>query len=116
MFENRQQALLPRHKFYRRLARSTALGLTLVLVSLFAGALGYWYFEDLPWLDAYLNAAMLLSGEGPLAPLKSAGGKVFAGIYAIYCGIALITSTAVIFSPVVHRVFHKFHLADDNFS
>jgi hypothetical protein len=116
MFEHRQQPLLPRRQFYHRMARSTLAGLSLVAVSLAIGMVGYRYFESLSWLDAYANAAMLLSGEGPLAPLKTTGGKLFAGAYAIYCGIALITSTAVMFAPVVHRIFHKFHLADENFS
>ncbi len=90
------------------MARSTLAGLSLVAISLVIGTVGYRVFESLSWLDAYVNAAMLLSGEGPLAPLKTAGGKLFAGTYAIYCGIALITSTAVMFAPVVHRIFHKF--------
>jgi hypothetical protein len=116
MFEHRQQPLLPTRQFYHRMARSTLAGLSLVAISLVIGTVGYRVFESLSWLDAYVNAAMLLSGEGPLAPLKTAGGKLFAGTYAIYCGIALITSTAVMFAPVVHRIFHKFHLADENFS
>ncbi len=113
-FEHRRQPLLPRRQFYHRMARSTLAGLALVTGSLAIGMIGYRYFEDLSWLDAYVNAAMLLSGEGPLASLKTAGGKMFAGVYAIFCGIAIITSTAVIFAPVVHRIFHKFHLADEN--
>lgn len=112
MFEHRKSPLLPRRVFYARLARSTALGVGLALASLGIGMAGYHAFEKLPWLYAFLNAAMILSGMGPVAPVQTAGGKLFAGCYALFSGLMLITTIAVIFAPVFHRFLHKFHLED----
>jgi hypothetical protein len=110
MFEHRQSPLLSRRLFYRRLARSIALALTIILVSLALGMAGYHIFEKLPWLDAFVNAAMILSGMGPLAPLQTAAGKLFAGCYALFSGLAFITTIGVVFAPVFHRFLHEFHL------
>jgi hypothetical protein len=110
MFEHRGQPLLSRRAFARRLAASTALGIGLVAVSLAIGMLGYHYFERLTWLDSFLNAAMLLGGMGPIEQLHTSAGKLFAGMYALYCGLAVIVVAGVIFAPIVHRVFHRFHL------
>ena len=113
MYERRHQHLLPRREFYGRLVRSTALGFGLIIISLFVGILGYHYIGELSWIDAYLDAAMILSGMGPLSQLHTDAAKLFAGCYAIYCGIALIGTTAIIFAPAVHRALHKFHIEDD---
>jgi hypothetical protein len=72
--------------------------------------IGYHFTEGLPWLDAFLNAAMLLGGEGPIDPPKSVAGKLFEGCYALYCGLAVITIAGVMFAPVIHRAVHRFHL------
>jgi hypothetical protein len=71
---------------------------------------GYHVFEKLSWLDAFVNAAMILSGMGPLGPLQTAAGKLFAGCYALFSGLAFITTIGVVFAPVFHRFLHKFHL------
>ena len=113
MFESRKKPLLPRPAFYARVARSLALALAIVLVALGLGMAGYHFFEDLPWLDAFLNAAMILSGMGPVAVIQTAGGKLFAGCYALFSGLALITTLAVIIAPLFHRFLHKFHMAAD---
>ncbi len=110
MFENRKTPLLPRRAFYARMARSLILAVLIVLVSLGIGMAGYHGFEGLPWLDSFLNAAMILSGMGPVAPLQTPGGKLFAGCFALFSGLALISVVAVIFAPVFHRFLHKFHL------
>ena len=112
MFERHHQELLPRREFIRRLSWSVGLGLVLVAFSLTLGILGYHWLCGLPWIDAFLDAAMILSGMGPMSPIVTTTGKLFAGIYAIYCGIALIGTTGVIFAPVIHRALHKFHLED----
>ena len=112
MFEPRQAKLLPRREFIRRLGWSLAAGSLLIAFSLIVGILGYHFIGGLAWLDAFLNAAMILSGMGPTSPITNSAGKLFAGCYAIYCGIALIGTTGVIFAPVVHRALHKFHLED----
>lgn len=89
------------------------LASTLVLLSLFAGMAGYHYLEGMAWIDAFVNAAMILSGMGPVGSLQTPGGKLFAGLYALYSGLALILATGILFSPIVHRMLHKFHLEHD---
>jgi hypothetical protein len=70
---------------------------------------GYMYFERLGWLDAFLNAAMLLGGMGPVNSLRTAGGKLFAGLYALYAGLVFLVVAGILFAPLVHRLFHRFH-------
>jgi hypothetical protein len=113
MYENRFKPLLPRGKFYHRLARSIGLGLTVVGFSLLIGMAGYHVFEDLGWIDSFANAAMILSGMGPLGELKTSSGKIFAGCYALFSGVAFLTSFGLVFAPVFHRFIHKFHLESD---
>jgi len=110
MYERRTQPLLPRRVFYARLTRSVTLGAAIILASLCIGMAGYHYFEKLAWLDAFTNASMILSGMGPLAPIQTNGGKLFAGCYALFSGIAFISSIGVVFAPIFHRFLHKFHL------
>jgi hypothetical protein len=74
---------------------------------------GYHFLEKLPWLDAFLNASMILSGMGPVATIQTSPGKLFAGCYALFSGFALITSIGVVFAPVFHRFLHRFHLDPD---
>ncbi len=110
MFEHHQEPLLPRAHFLKRLAGSLALGLVLLAASLGIGMVGYHRFEGLGWIDAFANAAMILSGMGPLAPLKTDAGKMFAGTYALFSGLAFLTTAAIALSPAVHRFFHILHL------
>jgi len=114
MFERRTEKLLARPQFYRRVARNASYGLVLVALSLAVGMVGYHGLEHLPWPDAFLNAAMILSGMGPVDPLHSTAAKIFAGCYAIFSGIALISTAAIMFAPIVHRALHKFHLAESS--
>ncbi len=81
-------------------------------MSLFAGMAGYVFFEGLSWIDAFLNAAMLLGGEGPLWDPKTQGGKLFAGAYALFSGLLLIALAGYLLAPVFHRALHRFHLGD----
>jgi hypothetical protein len=74
---------------------------------------GYHYSEGLSWIDAFANASMILSGMGPLDPPKTWDGKVFAGCYALYSGLVVILAAGILFTPVVHRMLHKFHMDDD---
>ena len=113
MFEHRTTPLLPRKEYYRRIVRHAALGFTVIIVALGIGITGYHVFENLPWIDAFVNAAMILSGMGPVATLQTDGGKIFAGCYALFSGLALIAILGIIFAPVVHRSLHKFHLEDE---
>lgn len=110
MFEHRSQPLLHRRAFLRRVANSLALGAGLIAFSLFIGMLGYHVFERLSWIDSFLNASMLLGGMGPIEQPQTYAGKLFAGMYALYCGLAAILVAGITFAPVIHRLFHKFHM------
>ena len=112
LFEHRHQPLLPRRQYVQRVISSIALGLAIIVVSLAAGMAGYHWYESLPWIDAFVNAAMILSGMGPLAQPHTDGGKIFAGIYALYSGLAVILIAGVIFAPIVHRFLHRFHVGE----
>ncbi|HWA99733.1 MAG TPA: hypothetical protein VG713_14620 [Pirellulales bacterium] len=112
-FESKHDPLVPRHIFAKRLARNFAAALLLIGVSLAAGMIGYHRFENMSWIDAFANAAMILSGMGPLGELKSSGGKLFAGCYALYSGLVVIVATGIIFAPAIHRMLHSFHAAQD---
>src|SRR5436190_7780376 len=109
-YESRHQPLLSRSAFAKRLARNFAVAAVLIGVSLLGGMAGYHFIEGLNWIDAFANAAMILSGMGPLAPLQTWGGKLFAGCYALYSGLALIVATGIVLAPAVHRLMHRFHL------
>ena len=110
MFEKRNERLLPRRKFFLRLVCSTSAAVAIILCSLGIGILGYHHFEHLSWLDSLLNASMILSSMGPVNPIQTEGGKVFASIYALFSGVAFISIVGVLFAPVAHRLLHKFHL------
>lgn len=110
MYERRSQPLAHPHLFYRRVAASLASGLLIVVVSMLAGMSGYHFLEGLSWLDAFTNASMILSGMGPLEQPQTVSGKVFAGCYALYSGFAVILIAGISFAPIIHRVFHRFHL------
>jgi hypothetical protein len=113
MFEHHTKPLLPRKEYHRRILRHAGLGAVVIIVALGLGMTGYHFFEKLPWVDAFVNAAMILSGMGPMATLQTTGGKIFAGGYALFSGLALIAILGIIFAPVVHRSLHKFHLEDE---
>jgi len=112
-YETKFQPLLPRRQFFERLGRNFAFASLLIGASLAGGMLGYHYLEGLEWIDAFANASMILSGMGPLAPLQTSGGKLFAGLYALYSGLVVIVATGIILAPVVHRLLHQFHLESE---
>src|SRR5262252_5327844 len=109
MYETRKEQVLPRRRFARRLATHAAAASGLLAVSLAIGMVGYVEFEHLSWVDAFLNASMLLGGMGPVDPPKTTGGKLFAGFYALYAGLVFIVAISVAAAPAVHRILHKFH-------
>jgi len=113
-YEARHQPLLSREAFARRLAGHFLATALFIGVSLLGGMAGYRYLEGMSWIDAFANAAMILSGMGPLSPLQSWGGKLFAGAYALYSGLAVIVAIGLILGPVVHRLLHRFHLQSDD--
>lgn len=109
MFEHRTEPLLSRAAFIWRVFRHGAVALAIIGFSLLLGMAGYHVFEGLSWLDAFLNAAMLLGGMGPVDDLRTTAGKLFAGFYALYAGLILITVAGVLAAPVAHRLLHYFH-------
>lgn len=109
MYESRREQPLPRPVFLRRLLAHLAVAIGLLAGSLGLGMAGYAHYEDLPWLDAFLNSAMLLGGMGPVNPPQTPAGKLFAGIYALYAGLVFIVTAALVFTPILHRVLHRFH-------
>jgi flagellar biosynthesis protein FliR len=110
MYDDLKSPLLPRGRFFRRLAVHAAFAAGLIIGSLLLGMAGYMYFEALHWRDAFLNAAMLLGGMGPVDPPKTDGGKLFAGIYALYAGLVFLVGVGLVFTPVAHRLMHRYHL------
>jgi hypothetical protein len=110
MYESRHQRLAPLPVYRRRLVTAGGLGMTLVVCSLAIGIGGYMLLEILAFIDALLNASMILSGMGPLHTPESDAGKLFASVYALYSGFAVLGIAAIMFAPVVHRIFHSFHI------
>jgi hypothetical protein len=114
MYEPRHKPLLSRREFAHRLLRNAGIALGFVAFSLAFGSLGYHAFAGLEWIDAFLNAAMILTGMGPVAQMTTSGAKLWAACYAIYSGIAFLGTVTVLLAPVAHRFLHKFHLEDEN--
>lgn len=110
-FERHDEPLLAPRAFLLRLLRSAGAGAVLMLVSLFVGMLGYHALEGLSWIDAFLEASMLMGGMGPVSTPSSTAGKLFAGCYALYCGLVLILVAGILLAPIAHRILHKFHAA-----
>jgi len=110
LFEHRNEPLLPRRDFYWRLARHAGAAILVMGASLGIGILGYHLTEGLPWLDSLLNASMILGGMGPVNPLASTAGKLFASFYALFSGILFLVIASILMAPVVHRFLHKLHL------
>jgi hypothetical protein len=113
MYEPKTHKPIPRHHFIRRMLRHAGAAVLLLLLSLGLGMVGYEYFEHLLWRDAFLNAAMLMGGMGPVDMPRTDGGKVFAGLYALYAGLVFLVASGLVFAPVVHRVLHRFHWERD---
>ena len=113
MIEHHHAPLLPRRKFARRLARNFVAATGIVAVSLGIGVLGYHLLARLRWVDAFLNAAMILTGMGPVGDLPTDAAKVFASFYALFSGVVFLTAVAVLIAPLFHRFMHRFHLEDE---
>lgn len=109
-FEKRHQKLAPRHVFMTRMARAVGLWLAITAFGLVVGIAGYALLEGMSLTDSFLNAAMILSGMGPAAELKTQSGKLFAGCYAIFSGLIIVIATGFVLAPIFHRVLHKFHV------
>jgi hypothetical protein len=112
MYETKKEKVLHPKKFIWRLLKHILFGIALIVLSLLIGMAGYSYFENMNFIDSYLNAAMILSGMGEIKELSTEGGKIFAATYALFCGILFLVVIAICFAPVIHRTLHKFHMDD----
>ena len=112
MFEHHKKPLITKAAFHRRLIGAAGLALLLIFVSLCVGILGYHWLEDMPWIDAYLSASMILSGMGPVGEPHTLNGKLFAGLYALYSGFVALICVGVLGAPVLHRFLHRFHIEE----
>ena len=110
MFEHRHEPLLPRDAFLKRLALYIGIAFIIVFCSLAIGIIGYHVFGGFSWLDALVNAAMILGGMGPVNELHTQAGKLFASFYALFSGLMFLVVIGVIFAPIIHRFLHHFHL------
>jgi hypothetical protein len=113
MYESKKHPPIPRRRFIERVLRHAVAALALLALSLALGIASYQHFEHLPWRDAFLNAAMLMGGMGAVDAPRTNGGKVFAGLYALYAGLVFLVASGLVFAPIVHRVLHRFHWAQD---
>jgi len=113
-FENRQQKPIPLNAFLIRQGQYLFSAFLLLAIGLGIGVIGYHEFESMSWLDAFLNAAMILGGMGPVDVLHTQAGKIFAGSYALFSGLMFLVAAGLFFSPLVHRLLHKFHFDADN--
>lgn len=114
MFEKKDEPLLTRSAFLVRMGGSIGVSALIVAGSLLIGSVGYHHFGQLSWIDALLNASMILTGMGPVDPMTTTAGKLFATFYALYSGVAFLTMMAVILAPLIHRLLHKFHLDEED--
>lgn len=112
MYEHKRKPILTPAQFGTRMAWHFAFAAALVGLSLFVGMWGYHHYEGLRWLDGFVNAAMLLGGMGPVNPLNTDAGKLFAGIYALYAGLVFLIVAGVLMAPVIHRIAHRVHLME----
>ena len=113
MYESRTAPLATRAVFFHRILRSTLVVSAIIGGSLVVGIVGYRYFEGMAWIDAFLNAAMLLGGMGEIGELHTRAGKLFAGIFAIYAGMVALVAASVLLAPAFHRFIHRFHLQSE---
>lgn len=112
-FERRYQPLLSRAAFLARMLWHSLVAVFLIVGALGLGAAGYHYFEGLSWIDAVLNASMILGGMGPVDTLRTDAGKLFAAGYALFSGLLFVAAAGVLFAPLIHRTFHRFHIEDE---
>lgn len=112
MYEKRHHKLATKSTYYVRLFKSFLIAVAFLSFSLFMGILGYHFWGGLSWIDSLHNASMILGGMGPVDPIKSNAGKIFASVYAIYSGVSFLTAFSILIAPAFHRLIHNFHLSN----
>ena len=109
-FEHKSEPRASKSVYFHRLAAYAGITFTIIFASLLIGILGYHNFERLPWIDALLNASMILGGMGPVNPLSTPAGKIFASCYALFSGVIFLFSVGILLAPILHRLLHRFHM------
>lgn len=110
IYEHKSEPLLPVGRFVGRLLLHISVGIVVILGSLGLGVLGYHHFERFSWIDSLLNASMILGGMGPVNPVQTSGGKIFASCYALFAGVVFLVVVGIMIAPVAHRLLHRLHL------
>ncbi len=105
-----KKGLVSKGEFYKHIVRNALIGVVMIMIALGIGMIGYHHYQPMTWVDAYINASMILSGMGPVDNMKTDGGKIFAGSYALFSGLTFIAIIGVIFAPIFRRFFHKMHI------
>lgn len=111
--ENRRQKVTPLPHFLFRMGRYGLFALGLITFSVLLGTIGYHQFGQIPWLDSFHMACMILTGMGPVVEMSSNPAKIFSSLYALYSGVAFLSITAVFFAPIIHRLLHILHVEED---
>jgi len=114
IYEHYRQPLIPRARFFIRLAWHVLIVIGIIFISLGIGIMGYHWFEGLSWIDSTVNAAMILGGMGPVNQLHTSSGKLFAAFYALFSGIVFLVAVAILLAPMVHRFLHRFHIESES--
>jgi hypothetical protein len=114
MFERRNQPVISHAEWRRRVAYSVALAGGVIVFSLSVGILGYHFLGRLGWLDALVNASMILGGMGPVDTIATRSGKLFESFYALFSGVIFIGTFGVLIAPWAHRMLHRFHAVDED--
>ncbi len=114
MYEHKHQKLAPHAVFIKRIIWNLTVACFLLLDCLTIGILGYHFSDGISWIDSLHNASMILSGMGPIVEIKSVEGKLFSSFYALFSGVAFITNIGIILTPLVHRLYHSLHVAEED--
>ncbi len=114
MFENKKNSLLPFSLFIKRVLKYFFYTLIIIGFSLLTGTLGYHYIARLAWINSFYNGSMILTGMGPVDVMINNSAKLFSSFYALFSGVAFLSTIAVLFAPIAHRFLHTFHLEENN--
>jgi len=114
MYETKNEPLAPVPVFYKRVLWNLFIVSMLLGACLAIGILGYHYIANIPWIDALHNASMILSGMGPVVTIENTSGKLFSSFYALFSGVAFITNIGILLTPLVHRIYHRLHVEDED--
>jgi Co/Zn/Cd efflux system component len=112
MYEHKKQPLASSGTYYRRILKNLVVAVGILMVCLLIGIIGYHFLANAPWIDAIHNAAMILSGMGPVIQIDTTAGKLFSSVYALFSGVIFIATIGFILAPAIHRLFHRLHLEE----